>query len=110
MQNVAPLNKILSRPVWGAWIEIVSLAPAYGETPSRPVWGAWIEIGFAGRLPSHGGRRAPYGARGLKCLLWSQYNCAIARRAPYGARGLKSQDSPDVIGTYTVAPRMGRVD
>ena len=35
---------------------------------SRPVWGAWIEIGMAVRDHTqevHG--RAPYGARGLKC-------------------------------------------
>ena len=34
-----------SRPVWGAWIEIA--AGSYGSTikaKSRPVWGAWIEI------------------------------------------------------------------
>ena len=34
-----------SRPVWGAWIEIVPvvrLDTVY--RPSRPVWGAWIEM------------------------------------------------------------------
>ena len=61
---------LLSRPVWGAWIEILgtitqtlvaqSRAPygarglkfAHSVTvelyePSRPVWGAWIEINLS---------------------------------------------------------------
>ena len=35
----------MSRPVWGAWIEILrgQLQPAEGRK-SRPVWGAWIEM------------------------------------------------------------------
>ena len=35
----------MSRPVWGAWIEI-GLGEVYIYVPisSRPVWGAWIEI------------------------------------------------------------------
>ncbi len=44
------------------------VVPVHGHVAavSRPVWGAWIEICllFAG-YPLHAGR-APYGARGLK--------------------------------------------
>ena len=52
-----------SRPVWGAWIEIVSLVPAYGDVTCR----------------------APYGARGLKCrgfAIWSQ---VLKSRPVWGA-------------------------
>ena len=56
---------------------------------SRPVWGAWIEIPPAylviDGLP---GGRAPYGARGLKSGR-AFAETATYRRAPYGARGLK---------------------
>ena len=43
MQNIN-YAFLLSRPVWGAWIEIATPSLARGTTPSRPVWGAWIEI------------------------------------------------------------------
>ena len=33
---------------------------------SRPVWGAWIEIAMGALLKDLGTGRAPYGARGLK--------------------------------------------
>ena len=33
-----------SRPVWGAWIEMVGCCPRVDFLMSRPVWGAWIEI------------------------------------------------------------------
>ena len=36
-------------------------------TMSRPVWGAWIEIISFSRLYTRSQGRAPYGARGLKC-------------------------------------------
>ena len=38
------MQEQMSRPVWGAWIEMD--LPLYGQTASlsRPVWGAWIEI------------------------------------------------------------------
>ena len=37
--------KFLSRPVWGAWIEIESRRDQTAKPRrSRPVWGAWIEI------------------------------------------------------------------
>ena len=35
-----------SRPVWGAWIEILwGVTDLAAQIKSRPVWGAWIEIG-----------------------------------------------------------------
>ena len=34
----------VSRPVWGAWIEISINIQDFSGKPSRPVWGAWIEI------------------------------------------------------------------
>ena len=59
---------------------------------SRPVWGAWIEMlsgpGFLPKIPG----RAPYGARGLKYQYELGPRGTDVRRAPYGARGLKSQD------------------
>ena len=58
------------------------------EVKSRPVRGAWIEIRASARLIARTEGRAPYGARGLKCLLRSFFS-ALLRRAPYGARGLK---------------------
>ena len=54
---------------------------------SRPVWGAWIEMQQRHGRPDAVGRRAPYGARGLK---YCKYN-------------MSAQNA-------TVAPRMGRVD
>ena len=36
--------EFVSRPVWGAWIEIRVLYHARGAMASRPVWGAWIEM------------------------------------------------------------------
>ena len=38
---------IMSRPVWGAWIEIFAVSALQEAAPSRPVWGAWIEIGVS---------------------------------------------------------------
>ena len=102
---------IMSRPVWGAWIEIgkstlltklaYSRAPygarglKYTDNPnrrttdkSRPVWGAWIEILMISNKRSKQESRAPYGARGLKSR-YRLYDGSGYRRAPYGARGLK---------------------
>ena len=36
---------LLSRPAWGAWIEIERvMLPLHHPAMSRPAWGAWIEI------------------------------------------------------------------
>ena len=56
---------------------------------SRPVWGAWIEIGYQYEDLQLVVGRAPYGARGLKLLIGGAIGI-FGRRAPYGARGLKS--------------------
>ena len=46
---------IKSRPVWGAWIEILRLTYFVGRILlSRPVWGAWIEIGESGNAAASG--------------------------------------------------------
>ena len=76
-----------SRPVWGAWIEIPLISRMTRAKQSRPVWGAWIEIYDKEWLIDYAGRRAPYGARGLKWL----------KKGTNSLRAL-------------VAPRMGRVD
>ena len=34
----------VSRPAWGAWIEITKNVPVAMVSESRPAWGAWIEI------------------------------------------------------------------
>ena len=76
-----------SRPVWGAWIEILVIHSLAGVIGSRPVWGAWIEIYIRLTPELKAKSRAPYGARGLKCL-----ELGLDHRA------------------VVVAPRMGRVD
>ena len=43
MQNIN-YAFLLSRPVWGAWIEICMSLFQPLTLWSRPVWGAWIEI------------------------------------------------------------------
>ena len=44
---------------------------------SRPVWGAWIEIERLRDLPGMPAGRAPYGARGLKCFIEYSGNITI---------------------------------
>ena len=54
-------------------------------------------------------RRAPHGARGLKCwrsCLQKRHFC----RAPQGARGLKFENQRKEMEEIPVAPRKGRVD
>ena len=100
----------LSRPVWGAWIEM-GMRPRMPQTlPSRPVWGAWIEMSAYATLCPHLSSRAPYGARGLKFELAAEINNKLGGRAPYGARGLKLALTLDDVDFERVAPRMGRVD
>ena len=57
--------------------------------PSRPAWGAWIEMAPKLEIVRHSVRRAPHGARGLKCHSGRPVEAVKARRAPHGARGLK---------------------
>ena len=42
--NITPDTELESRPVWGAWIEMVLFIWLTFLIKSRPVWGAWIEI------------------------------------------------------------------
>ena len=75
-----------SRPVWGAWIEILVLSSLLWSTLSRPVWGAWIEISMTKIWLSWKSSRPVWGA-------WIEIGYSTAdRQHPY------------------VAPRMGRVD
>ena len=76
---------------------------------SRPVWGAWIEIGRGYPSKISMLRRAPYGARGLKYFAHKRRQ-RVERRAPYGARGLKWRQRERHGARLAVAPRMGRVD
>ena len=77
---------------------------------SRPVWGAWIEMRGICTSSTMRKRRAPYGARGLKCSQVPDGTPPAKRRAPYGARGLKYVASSLSARSQAVAPRMGRVD
>ena len=78
---------------------------------SRPIRGAWIEILDNGNALKTVMGRAPYGARGLKCKIDEKYPDLRQSRAPHGARGLKSPDiSRRLPRPDKVAPRMGRVD
>ena len=56
----------MSRPAWGAWIEILLWKMESIERRSRPAWGAWIEITSGAIANLLGSSRAPHGARGLK--------------------------------------------
>ena len=82
----------MSRPAWGAWIEIPSEPNSpKAERRSHPSRSAWIEMpGFPPPL-WRATSRAPHGARGLK-YGENQTVCVYApRRTPRGVRGLKSQ-------------------
>ena len=86
-----PILPVSSRPAWGAWIEISMRAGASGEgCTSRPAWGAWIEIESFTKTLLESGRRAPHGARGLKSYKNYGFTLTVTNsRAPHGARGLK---------------------
>ena len=43
---------LVSRPVWGAWIEIPFIRRMTRAKQSRPVWGAWIEISLGEVVPA----------------------------------------------------------
>ena len=54
---------LLSRPAWGAWIEIeTSCRRPCGAVSSRPAWGAWIEICWAECADGLHGSRPAWGA------------------------------------------------
>ena len=59
------------------------------DLKSRPVWGAWIEMIFRPQSEKANRSRAPYGARGLKYHHVIMSGMDRDSRAPYGARGLK---------------------
>ena len=98
-----------SRPVWGAWIEILCVGFSGNVFSSRPVWGAWIEISPACLQATGTKRSRPVWGAWIE--IQSQAGCRVlaASRAPYGARGLKSC-RPGHTTNNNVAPRMGRVD
>ena len=76
---------------------------------SRPVWGAWIEIAV---MPSGNFSRlsrAPYGARGLKLLLQPGRPCCLWSRPVWGA-WIEMLWWMLIPSEIWVAPRMGRVD
>ena len=121
---------LLSRPSRGAWIEIILAANTQIEAASRPSRGAWIEIYLISEQsnrqrrsrPSRGAwieiknivgaaaptiRRAPRGARGLKCPP-RYYDKLFDGRAPRGARGLKYQVLYRAWLYYCRAPRGAR--
>ena len=76
----------LSRPVWGAWIEICTPAVcALRCVRSRPVWGAWIEICVDYLNKISLSSRAPYGARGLKYMKHYQPRDRRRSRPVWGA-------------------------
>ena len=77
-----------SRPVWGAWIEIIDeVSLIWDNRKSRPVWGAWIEINVSKTTAGTAYKSRPvWGA-------WIEMPNTESRHK-YGH----------------VAPRMGRVD
>ena len=80
----------MSRPAWGAWIEIHLVKPlSRTGLRSRPAWGAWIEIGTIADPARSAHGRAPHGARGLKWQRCHDNALVDHGRAPHGARGLK---------------------
>ena len=53
-------------PYGARGLKLPGVFATFGDSLSRPVWGAWIEIEY---VPCAAGvfvSRAPYGARGLK--------------------------------------------
>ena len=52
---------------------------------SRPVWGAWIEIVIDSKTKADQRSRAPYGARGLKSFEEMVYGKVLRSRPVWGA-------------------------
>ena len=104
---------LLSRPVWGAWIEIhTCLLALFAYRQGRAPYGARglkFETGMTKVAIDRDGR-APYGARGLKYVVKCSDQQGRPGRAPYGARGLKFPPIGPLPLPECVAPRMGRVD
>ena len=72
----------LSRPARGAWVEIATAASRVQLWQSRPARGAWVEITFREGYGIDQIRRAPQGARGLKCLLrYNKHRHSLSRPA-----------------------------
>ena len=99
-----------SRPAWGAWIEMMRSTWATRLTkPSRPAWGAWIEILVC--LFAHCLRylsRPAWGAWIEIYIIWSEIFAGSSRPA-WGA--WIEMDHVATISIFRqVAPRMGRVD
>ena len=124
----------VSRPAWGAWIEISTML-FLSRVPRRraPHGARGLKSHSACTLRGYRPRRAPHGARGLKSIgiglmafgatsrpawgawieiRWRTGTCRprLRRRAPHGARGLKSPAFTASTAGSSVAPRMGRVD
>ena len=76
---------------------------------SRPVWGAWIEIQFKALTSSGPQRRAPYGARGLKSY-WSKVFDSFKWSRPVWGAWIEIYMGKNYYECDIVAPRMGRVD
>ena len=89
MQNIN-YAFLLSRPAWGAWIEIFDNGLMTALGASRPAWGAWIEINMHVATVFPGSSRPAWGA-------WIEMQTEVSAmgsllgRAPHGARGLKCQ-------------------
>ena len=100
----------VSRPAWGAWIEMVEDASDLYLYWSRPAWGAWIEISVYQTLYPVMVGRAPHGARGLKWLVYLGWllNGGLSRPAWGAWIEISRIAHADIC--VTVAPRMGRVD
>ena len=121
---------LLSRPAWGAWIEITdTLKESKNNFESRPAWGAWIEMNLKSFPMILTPRRAPHGARGLKYRgkhrietssqsrpAWGAWidmcgskrtGRTAASRAPHGARGLKSSVSVNASCRVKSRPAWG---
>ena len=52
----------MSRPIRGAWIEMIRSVIDTPKEPSRPIRGAWIEIGMVAGIPQITGSRPIRGA------------------------------------------------
>ena len=78
-----------SLPLRGAWIEIEMKIYKILLLLSLPLRGAWIEMDYINISTPKGGRRSPYGERGLKYMI-KGLSIGLGGRSPYGERGLKS--------------------